>query len=279
MSEQELYSRLLAVFTRHACTEAFAPILSVRGEVLHNPVRSGCLREGDLLLSDAGAERPSGYAADVTRTWPVSGKFSAEARVIYEAVLSANQRCIEAALPGVKFQSLHRLALEVLAEGLTEAGLVKGSVEDMVSAGALSVFFPHGVGHLLGLDVHDLEAFGNIGSLLSEAEQAAEVAEGQSPLRADIALREGMLFTIEPGIYFTPSRIHSTEFRKAFAEFIHFEEAERYVEANGGRGFGGIRIEDNVLCTSSQAEVLTSMVPKRLEEVEALVGTKCPPPA
>jgi Xaa-Pro aminopeptidase len=271
--EQELYARLLAVFTRHACTEAYSTILSARGEVLHNPLHCGRLQEGDLLLVDAGAERLGGYAADITRTWPVSGKFSAKARAIYEVVLSANQRCIEAALPGVKFQSLHRLALEVLAEGLLEVGLLKGSVEGIVSAGALSVFFPHGVGHLLGLDVHDLETFGSIGSLLSEAGQAAEVSAGKPPLRTDIELKEGMVFTVEPGVYFTPSRIYSVEFREAFSEFIHFEEAERYVEANGGRGFGGIRIEDNVLCAKPQAVVLTSTLPKQLEEVEALIGT------
>lgn len=269
--EVELYALLLGTFTRHGCTEGYATILSARGEVLHNPVRSGRLQAGDLLLVDAGAERPSGYAADVTRTWPVLGKFSAQAKLLYEGVLEANQRCIEAVRPGVKFQSLHRLAQEVLAQCLVEAGLLKGRVEDILTAGALSVFFPHGVGHPLGLEVHELSAFGNLGSLLSEA-APEEAASTEGKVRADIALEEGMLFTLEPGIYFTPPRIRCEEFRTSFGEFVNFEEAERYVQMNGGRGFGGIRIEDNVLCTNAQALVLTSGIPKQPEEIEALVG-------
>jgi len=272
VGEQELYSRLLATFTRHGCTEAYASIVSARGEVLHNPVHSGCLQAGDLLLVDAGAERPSGYCADITRTWPVSGKFSPEAKALYEAVLQANQRCIEAVRPGVWFRSLQRLASEILAEGLGEVGLLKAPVEKVLEAGALSVFFPHGIGHLLGLEVHDMGAFGNLGSLLAKpAEGEAEAGE-EAHLRADIALEEGMVFTVEPGLYFTPSRIRLAEFRESFGEFIHFEKAERYVEMNEGRGFGGIRIEDNVLCTKAQAEVLTSGIPKQLAQVEALVG-------
>jgi len=271
--EYELYAHLLAAFARHECTEAYPSIVSVRGEVLHNPFRCGRLQEGDLLLVDAGAEMPSGYAADVTRTWPVSGKFSEKAKAIYEVVLSANQRCIEAVRPKVRFQSLHRLGLETLAEGLVEVGLLRGKVEDILEAGALNVFFPHGIGHLLGLEVHELGAFGDIGRLLSEAEASSgETVPKQPKLRADITLEEGMVFTVEPGVYFAPLRIHSPEFQKSFAEFVNFEEAAHFLEMNGGRGFGGIRIEDNVLCTHAQALVLTSMIPKRLEEVEALAG-------
>jgi len=273
LREQALYARLLATFTRHGCAEAFATILSVRGEVLHNPVRTGRMQAGDLLLVDAGAERPSGYAADITRTWPVSGKFSPKAQAIYEAVLKANQRCIEAAAPGVRFRHLQRIASEVLAEGLAEAGLLRGRTQDIVSAGALSVFFPHSIGHLLGLEVHDMGAWGNLGPLLSEAMPEGAEAAGEEPKpRADLALEEGMLFTVEPGVYFIPSRIRCAQFQKSFGEFVNFEEAERYIEMNGGRGFGGIRIEDNVLCTQGRAEVLTSGLPKQLKEVEALVG-------
>jgi Xaa-Pro aminopeptidase len=268
--EYELYARVLASFTRHACTEAYATILSARGEVLHNPAHTGLLQAGDLLLVDAGAERPSGYAADVTRTWPVSGKFSPEAKAIYEVVLCANQRCIEAVRPGMRFKSLQHLASQTLAEGLVGAGLMKGKVEDILSAGALSVFFPHGIGHPLGLDTHDLGAFGSIARLL--AKQPEEALPGHPPLRMDVEIKEGMVFTVEPGVYFVPQRIYSAEFRNTFGAFICFEEAERYLQMNGGRGFGGIRIEDNVLCTQAQARGLTQNIPKQPAQLEALVG-------
>jgi len=273
-SVQELYVRLIATFARHSCTEAFATILTARGEILHNPTLSGCLQEEALLLLDAGAERPSGYCADITRTWPVSGKFSAQAKTIYEAVLEANRRCMEAVRPGVWFKTLQRIASEAMVEGLREAGLLRGSAENILEAGALSVFFPHGIGHLLGLEVHDMAAFGNLGSLLSESAPTQEKALGEQPKpRADLALKEGMLFTVEPGLYFIPSRIHFAEYRNTYGEFVNFEEAERYLQMHGGRGFGGIRIEDNVLCTQAGAEVLTAGLPKQLEEVEALIGT------
>ncbi|MCL2011951.1 MAG: Xaa-Pro aminopeptidase [Cystobacterineae bacterium] len=269
--EYEVYAHLLAAFTRHACQEAYSTILSVRGEVLHNTLRSNRLKEGDLLLVDAGAERPSGYAADITRTWPVSGKFSATAKAIYKVVLAANQRCLEAVRPGVGFAALQHLASQILAEGLLELGLLKGRIEDILTVGALGVFFPHGIGHPLGLDVHDL---GNFGDILSEpSSPSAETSSGQPLLRMNVEFKEGMVCTVEPGVYFIPQRIRSVEFQNTFGEFIDFEEAERYLEMNGGRGFGGIRIEDNVLCTQTQPIVLSSMIPKQIAEIEALVGT------
>jgi len=267
--EYEVYAHLLAVFARHACQEAYSTILSVRGEVLHNPHRGNRLEGGELLLVDAGAEGPHGYAADLTRTWPVSGKFSAEAKAIYEVVLLANQRCIEAVRPGIRFRALQRLASQVLAEGLAGVGLLRGRTEDILASGALSVFFPHGIGHLLGLDVHDLEGFEEA---LSEASPGPAEGMAPPPLRMDITLKEGMVFTLEPGIYLIPSRIGSAELQKSFGEFVNFEEAGRYVQMNGGRGFGGIRIEDNVLCTPTHAEVLTAAMPKQPAEIEALVG-------
>jgi len=271
--EYEIYAHLLATFAKHHCQEAYATLTSIRGEVLHNPHKTNRMQEGDLLLVDAGAEGPSGYGADVTRTLPVGGKFGAQAKAIYEVVLSANQRCIEAICPGIRFHHLQQVASKTLAEGLLGVGLLKGPLEDILASGALSVFFPHGIGHLLGLDVHDLGGFEAV--LVEPPPPPAPQAKtpGQPQLRMDVVLKEGMVFTVEPGIYFIPSRIYSPEFRKAFSEFVNFEAAEHYVQMAGGRGFGGIRIEDNVVCTATQAHTLTSKIPKQLEEVEALVGT------
>ncbi|MGE3173646.1 MAG: aminopeptidase P family protein [Planctomycetota bacterium] len=271
--EQELVGHVVGAFARHGCAPAYNTILSVRGEVLHNTHHQNMLLESDLVLLDAGAETRSGYCADVTRTWPVSGRFSAEARDIYDIVLAAENAAIEAAVPGARYRDLHLLAARTIADGLVQLGLMHGDPSALVESGAHALFFPHGVGHLLGIDVHDMEAFGDqihYGPGRTRSDQF-----GTAYLRLDLDLEPGMCFTIEPGIYFVPAILHDAEFRKRFKGQVDFAKAETFLTMHGLRGFGGIRIEDDVHCTEHGPEVLSAAIPKERTAIEALVGSGC----
>ncbi|MBL8724401.1 MAG: aminopeptidase P family protein [Planctomycetes bacterium] len=269
--EQELVGHVEGAFAKAGCVPAYNTILSVRGEVLHNHYHGNLLHEPDLVLLDAGAERPSGYCADVTRTWPVSGRFSPEAADVYDIVLAAEQAAITAVRPGARYRDLHLLACRVLADGLVQMGLLRGSADELVESGAHALFFPHGVGHLLGLDVHDMEAFGDLIAYAPGRVRSKQF--GTAYLRLDLDLAPGMCVTIEPGIYFVPAILRDAKFKKQFRGQVDFARAERFLTMNSLRGFGGIRIEDDVLCTDSGHEVLTEAVPKERAAVEALVGS------
>jgi Xaa-Pro aminopeptidase len=256
-------------FGQGGCVPAYETILSVRGEVLHNHGHENTLAAGDLVLLDAGAEGRAGYCSDVTRCWPVGGSFTPEGRDVYELVLTAELHAVSLVKPGVRYRDVHLSACRVLAQGLVDLGLLSGTADGLVESGAHAMFFPHGLGHQIGLDVHDLEAFGD--RVLYRGRQRS-TQFGLAYLRMDLDLVEGMVFSIEPGLYFVPAILRSQEFRERFKGQVHFDKAERFLSMNGGRGFGGIRIEDDVVCTSSGAEVLTAAIPKGRAEIEALVG-------
>lgn len=268
--EQELVGAVEGCFVRHGQTAAYNTILSVRGEVLHNHSHDNVLKETDIVLLDGGAEIPTGYCSDVTRSWPVSGKFDAEGRDVYDIVLRAEVAAIEAVKPGVRYRDLHLLSSKVIAEGLADMGILKGNAESLVEAGAHALFFPHGVGHLIGLDVHDMEAFGD--AIAYPPGRGRSDQFGLAYLRLDVDLAAGMTFTIEPGIYFVPGILHDEENRAKFKDQVDFERAEHFLTMHGLRGFGGIRIEDDVLCTPNGHEVLTASIPKEREVIEAMVG-------
>jgi len=239
--------------------------------VLHNHAHGNLLLETDIVLLDAGAERPSGYCADVTRSWPVSGRFSPEARDVYDVVLAAEKAAIEAVKPGVRYRDLHMLSSRVLADGLVQMGLMHGQADALVESGAHAMFFPHGVGHLLGIDVHDMEAFGDLIAYGPGRTRSKQF--GTAYLRLDLDLQPGMCFTIEPGVYFVPAILRDAKFKKQFKGQVDFARAEQFLTMNSLRGFGGIRIEDDVLCTEGGADVLTAAIPKERVAVEALVGS------
>ncbi len=271
VKEQEIAGIVEGCFVRAGCVPAYNTILSVRGEVLHNHEHNNVCQSDDILLLDAGAEDvANGYCSDVTRTWPVSGRFTSEQAAIYDVVLRAEVAAIAAAKPKARYRDVHMVASEVIAEGLVDLGLMQGKPEDLVESGAHALFFPHGVGHLLGLDVHDMEAFGD--AVAYAPGRARSPQFGTKFLRLDLDLEPGMAFTIEPGIYFVPAILHHPEFRERFAGQVDFTRAERYLQMNDGRGFGGIRIEDDVVCTESGNEVLTAAIVKERREVEGLVG-------
>lgn len=270
--EQFLSGLVEGAFARHGCTAAYNTILSVRGEVLHNHHHGNSLQRGDIVLLDAGAESvDTGYCNDVTRAWPVGGSFTPEGRDIYELVLASEVDAISAVKPQVRYRDLHLRACRVLAEGLVSLGLLAGNPDDLVESGAHAMFFPHGLGHQLGLEVHDLEAFGD--RIHYPGGRVRSTQFGTQYLRMDMDLAAGMVFTIEPGLYFVPAILRNPEFRERFKGQVRWEAAEKFLAMNQGRGFGGIRIEDDVVCTEDGVEVLTASIPKSRAEIEALSGS------
>ncbi|MBK8980400.1 MAG: aminopeptidase P family protein [Planctomycetes bacterium] len=270
-SEAHLNGVVDSAFAFAGCTSAYPNILSVRGEVLHNHHHGNALRDGDLVLLDAGAERATGYCADVTRTWPVNGRFGSEQAEIYDIVLAANRAAIAAVKPGVRYMDIHRTSCRVIADGLVQMGLMTGNVDGLVESGAHAVFYPHGVGHMLGIDVHDMEGFGDRIHYPNGRKRSTQF--GTAFVRMDRDLEVGNVFTIEPGIYFVPAILHEPELRMRFEGSVDYAAAERFLAHNDGRGFGGIRIEDDVLCTAGGPQILTSDVPKDRQDVEAVVGS------
>ncbi len=245
----------------------FPVILSQHGETLHNHIHNEVLEEGRLLLVDAGVEGLMGYSSDYTRTLPVGGVFTQKQREIYEIVLKANLGGIEAAKPNIYYKEVHRIASEIIAAGLKELGLMKGDVKEAVEQGAHALFFPHGLGHQMGLDVHDMEDLGEDYVGYDETIQRSKLF-GWSSLRMARELKPGFVITVEPGIYFIPKLIDIWKNENRFEQFINYDKVEEY------RHFGGIRIEDDVLITENSHRVLGSHLPKTVLELEEIIKGK-----
>lgn len=242
---------------------AYNSIVTVHGEVLHNQVYHHPIEPGDLLLVDLGAETASGWASDVTRTWPVSGKFSPTQREIYDVVLAAHDACIAYARQGVEYQDIHLLACRIVAEGLVNLGILRGKPEDLVEMDAHALFFPHGVGHLLGLDVHDMEDLGDIAGY--ETGRVRSDRFGLCFLRLNRPLRAGMLVTIEPGFYQVPAILNNPDNRRKYHDVVNWDLLAKFADVRG------IRIEDDVLITEGRAEVLTSELPNVTNTIEEIL--------
>lgn len=240
---------------------SFPVILSQNGETLHNHDHSKLLEPGRLLLVDAGAESGSHYASDFTRTIPVGGKFTQKQREIYDIVLAANNRARELTCPGATYMSVHLAAAEVIASGLSALGLMKGNVSDAVANGAHALFMPHGLGHMLGLDVHDMEDLGQINVGYDDEIRPVEQF-GTAYLRMARKLRPGFVITNEPGIYFIPALIEKWKAEKINNDFINFDRLDQYLD------FGGIRLEDDILVTDNGCQLLGERIPVTAEEVE-----------
>lgn len=263
-SEAELAAIHVAEATSAGCGQAFSPIVTVHGEVLHNVTYDNTLVDGDLLLVDSGAEAPSGYASDITRTMPVSGRYSSRQRDIYEVVLAANEAAIAAAAPRVTNRELHLLAARTVASGLKDLGLMQGDVDAAVEAGAHAMFFVHGLGHMMGLDVHDMEDLGDVVGYERGEERSPQF--GLAYLRLARPLESGFVITIEPGIYFIPALIDRWRADGLHSDFICYDRVEEY------KTFGGIRIEDDVVITDSGSRVLGPPIPKSVADVEAAMA-------
>ncbi len=270
--EADVRAAMERVILAHNMTCAYSSIVTVHGEVLHNEQYHHQLQPGDLLLADVGAETAMGWAADVTRTWPVLGKFSPTQRDIYQVVLAAHDAAVAKIHPGVEYRDIHLLAATVIAAGLVDLGILHGQPEDLVEMDAHALFFPHGIGHLLGLDVHDMEDLGDLAGY--ETGQVRSDRFGLNYLRLNRPLRPGMLVTIEPGFYQVPAILQDVERRSTtWSKYQGVVDWERLAQFGDVRG---IRIEDDVLVTEAGSEVLTAALPTAIDDIERQVEKKLP---
>jgi Xaa-Pro aminopeptidase len=261
--EREIAGRIEGIAISYGGGISFPIILSINGQILHNHYHGNLLKKNRLMVVDAGAESCNGYASDITRTSPVGGKFTSDQKDVYKIVLTANNESIKGVKPGIPFRNIHMNSARIIAEGLKELGLMKGNIDKAVKAGAHALFYPHGLGHMLGLDVHDMEGLGeDYVGYDSSVKRSTQF--GTAYLRLAKKLKPGYILTIEPGIYFIPALIDQWKAEKKYKEFINYDKVERY------RDFGGIRIEDNVLVTTKGHKVLGKPIPKTIKEIEDL---------
>ncbi|MBD2426564.1 aminopeptidase P family protein [Phormidium sp. FACHB-1136] len=262
-TEAEVRAAIEQVMMAHQCPCAYTSIVTTHGEVLHNDQYHHPLQPGDLLLVDAGAETPQGWSADITRTWPVSGQFLPPQREVYDVVLAAHDACIAAAKPGVEYRDLHLLACRTLAVGLVDLGILRGQPDDLVERDVHALFFPHGVGHLLGLDVHDMEDLGDRAGYALGRQRSQRFGLGF--LRLDRPLAPRMVVTIEPGFYQVPGILEPTRQSGQYDDAVNWERLEDFASVRG------IRIEDDVLITEEGSDVLTAALPTTADTLETLV--------
>lgn len=262
-TEAQIRAAMESVIIAHNMACAYGSIVTIAGEVLHNHHYHNEIAPGDLLLADVGAETTDGWAADITRTWPISGKFSSTQRDIYDIVLAAHDFCIEKAKYGVEYQYIHLVAAQIIAAGLVELGILRGDPEDLVAQDAHALFFPHGVGHLMGLDVHDMEDLGDLAGYEEGRKRSDRF--GLSFLRLNRPLQVGMVVTIEPGFYQVPGILNDRENRDRYATMVNWEKLEQFSDVRG------IRIEDDILITDQGNEVLSSDLPTRATDIESFV--------
>ncbi len=265
MYEREVAGAIEGIALSGGGRLAFPTIFSIHGETLHNHFYGNEMSEGDIVVNDSGAESPSHYASDITRTFPVSGRFTERQKEIYAIVLRAQESAIEAVKPGVEFRGIHRLACSALVSGLKDIGLMKGNVEEAVRAGAHTLFFQCGLGHMMGLDVHDMEGLGEDYVGYTDTIRR-DPAFGWSSLRLAKALEPGFVVTVEPGLYFIPELIERWKAEKRCSEFINYDMVDDY------RDFGGVRLEDDVLVAEDGHRVLGKRIPKTIEEVEDIAS-------
>jgi Xaa-Pro aminopeptidase len=263
--EYQIAGKLEGYMLEKHCRMAYPTICTVNGQTLHNHYYGNELKKGQLLLIDAGAESPMRYANDITRTYPVGGKFTNQQKDIYKIVLDAQYEAIKAIKPGKPYCEVHTIAASVITRGLKELGLMKGDIDEAVHHGAHALFFPHGIGHMLGLDVHDME---DVGEDYIGYDQEFKRSEqfGTAYLRLAKRLQEGNLVTVEPGIYFIDPLIDKWHSEGRYRDFIDYRAIDKF------RGFGGIRIEDNVVITAKGNRIIGKPIAKEIEEVEKLVG-------
>jgi len=228
--EKEVVGAVKGVAIAAGGNPSFPVIFTVHGETLHNHFHGNKLRAGDLVVHDSGAETELGYAADITRTIPVSGKFSPQQKEIYEIVLKAETDAIAAIKPGVLNKKIHLLAARTIARGLTDLGIMQGDPESAVKEGAHALFFPHGIGHMMGLDVHDMENLGE-NYVGYDAKTKRSTQFGLAYLRLAKPLKTGNVLTIEPGIYFIPALIQRWREEKKFTRYINYKKLDKYPKA------------------------------------------------
>jgi len=265
MREYEVVAEILKTVKSHNAELSYPVIFSVNGQTLHNHYHGNLMQAGQLVLNDSGAETDMAYAGDITRTFPVSGRFTSKQKEIYEIVLKMETESIASLRPGVAYRDVHLNANRILLEGLSALGLVSGDPDTLVQEGVGGLFMPHGLGHSLGLDVHDMEDLGEEYVGYREGmERSTQL--GLKSLRLAKELETGNVLTVEPGCYFIPELIHKYRSEGRFASYINYARLEEYLD------FGGVRIEDNVAITANGFEILGEPIPKTIEDVEKITG-------
>lgn len=259
--EWEVVREVEACHARHGSPVSFPIIFSVRGEVLHNHAHDNLMEAGQLVVHDSGAASPEGYASDITRSFPVGGKFDSRQREIYEIVLGALEDATRAVAPGTPFIDVYKAAARSQMEGLKQLGLARGDAHEAVELGAHAAFLQCGTGHMVGLDVHDMEGLGEELVGYDESVRRSSLF-GVAYVRLGRALESDWVVAVEPGIYFIPELIDRWSAEGKFSDFVNWEAVNDY------RDFGGIRIEDDVLVTADGHRVLGRPIPKSVAEVE-----------
>ncbi|MDR2384669.1 MAG: aminopeptidase P family protein [Tannerella sp.] len=258
--EYEVAAAVQEVAQRNNCTLSFPIIASIDGQTLHNHYHGNKIKAGDLFLVDAGAETQRGYAGDMSSTTPVGGKLTERQREIYKIQSAMHDKSVEALKPGIAFEEIYNISARVMVEGLKQVGLMKGDACEAVNEGAHALFYPHGLGHMMGLDVHDMENLGEI--YVGYGGKPKSHQFGRRSLRLARDLETGFVHTIEPGIYFIPELIDQWKTKNKLAHFINYELAETY------KNFGGIRNEEDYLITETGARLLGKRIPRTVEEIE-----------
>lgn len=263
VTEKFIGGQINGVAHSYGAHESFGTIFSQHGEIMHGSPSTAVLEAGRLALCDCGAETVNNYCSDNTRTLPVSGKYDQRQLDIYNIVLECHDHALDIAKPGVKYMDVHFSVCRLMTERLKELGLMKGNTDDAVKAGAHAMFLPHGLGHMMGMDVHDMEGLDQINVGFDEETRPILDQFGTNCLRMGRRLEEGFVVTDEPGIYFIPALIDEWRAKKHCADFLNFDKLETY------KDFGGIRLEDDILITADGCRFLgEERIPIRPQEVE-----------
>ena len=266
MSESKIAAAIQEVAQSSGGNLAYPVILTVNGQILHNHFHGNILKEGDLVLNDSGAETDRGYAGDLTRTFPAGKQFTSLQKEMYSIVLDSYQSAANLMKPGVRYLDVHFEACLRLAEGLKNMGLMKGDMKEAVQQGAHALFFQCGTGHMMGLDVHDMEDLGE--QYVGYSEQLLKNTSqfGLKSLRLGKELQQGYVLTVEPGLYFIPELIEQWEAKQHLASFINYDEVNKF------KSFGGIRVEDDFVITESGSSMLGKPLAISIEDVEQIRG-------
>jgi Xaa-Pro aminopeptidase len=262
MREMEISAEVERIAMAAGGSVAFPVIATINGQTLHNHFHGNTISEGDLFLLDTGAQTPLGYAGDLTTTFPVSPTFNEQQRSVYEIMLSAYDAAVATLAPGVPNREVHFTACRTIFDGMKALGIMKGDTEEALEAGAHAMVMPHGIGHMMGMDVHDMENLGE--QFVGYAGDVRSTQFGLKSLRLTRPLEPGFVLTIEPGIYFIPQLIDVWQAEGRLAEFIDYDELNRW------RDFGGVRNEEDYLITADGARRLGPRKPQTVQELEGL---------
>ncbi|WP_443947417.1 aminopeptidase P family protein [Pedobacter sp. AW1-32] len=262
MYERDLVARIQEKAISNNGNLAYPAIVTVNGQILHNHFHGNMLKEGQMILNDSGFEAASGYASDLTRTFPVSKTFTPLQKEVYNVVLQAYRDAVALLKPGQRYLDVHLTACKTLAQGMKDLGLMHGNIDDAVAAGAHAMFFQCGTGHMMGLDVHDMEDLGEQYVGYTDVLKKNTTQFGLKSLRLGKELEAGYVLTIEPGIYIIPELIDLWAAEKRFSEFINYDKLQSF------RNFSGIRIEDNFVVTPEGSRMLGKHLAITAEEVE-----------